>query len=466
MTTFPRSILIGLVLLLSAPLLSAADIRLPDFTRTELPNGAVLLLAEKHDVPLVALDISVRGGSLADPAGRDGTAALLAELMQKGAAERDAAAFAEAIDAVGGRLSIGATRNTLELSAEFLAEDAGLMIELAADALQRPRLDADEFEKVRQRAVKSLIAAKDASPDRLIGNYGNAWLFGAHPYGRPVDGSEASLASITHADLQAFQRDHTGGDRLVIAAVGAFDSAALKARLESAFGGWRAAAAALPVVEAKPRERGRRVLLVDKPGAAQTHFWLGNVGVSRTDPARVAQNLVNTLFGGRFTSMLNSELRVRTGLTYGARAGFNRLPQPGAFAISSYTQTKTTVEAIELAIATLQRLHADGLDAKQLDSGRSYQLGQFPPTLETAPQLAAQLTALELHGLGRDEVDGFAAAVRAVDVEAARAALAAFPAPADLVIVLIGDAAKIRAAAATFGPVTEMPLSAPTFRPL
>jgi zinc protease len=453
-------------LLMAAPLAQAADIRLPQFSRSELANGAVLLLAEKHDVPLIALDISIRGGSLADPAGRDGTAALLAELMQKGAGKRDAAAFAEAIDAVGGRLSIDAGRTALSLSAEFLADDAALMIELAADALQRPQLTPAEFDKVRERAVKSLTAAKDGAPDRLIGTYGSAWLFGEHPYGRPSGGSEASLATISHDDVLAWQRSQTGGDRLIISAVGAFDGAKLKAQLEAAFGRWPAAAGNLPPVEPKPRENGRRVLLVDKPGATQTYFWLGNVGVSRTDPARVAQNLVNTLFGGRFTSMLNSELRVRTGLTYGARSSLVRLPQPGPFAISSFTRTDSTAEAIELAIATLERLHSEGFEAEQLDSARNYLLGQFPPTLETAPQLAAQLGALELYGLGREEVDGFAAAVRAVDAEAARSASAAFPRGDDLVIVLIGDATQIREVAARFGKVTEMPLSAPTFRPL
>jgi zinc protease len=444
---------------------ASADVRLPDYTRSELPNGAVLLLAEKHDVPLVALEISVRGGSLADPGGRDGTAALLADLMQKGAGARNAAAFAEAVDAVGGELSIDADRSALTLSAEFLAEDAALMVELAAQALIAPHLDADEFRKVRDRAAQSLIAAKDSAPDRLIPLYGSAWLFRDHAYGRPVSGSEATLARIGHDDVTAFHRQQLGGDRLVIAVVGAFDRTRMQALLTEAFGSWHPAAGALPAVEARPRESGRRVLLVDKPGATQTYFWLGNVGVSRTDPARVAQNLVNTLFGGRFTSMLNSELRVRTGLTYGARASLTRLAQPGPVAITSFTRTDATVEAIELAIATLERLHAEGLDDAQLESARNYLLGQFPPTLETAPQLAARLAALELHGLDRDEVDGFARAVRAVDAEAARAATSAFPRGDDLVIVLIGDAANIREQVARFGPLTEMPISAPQFAP-
>jgi zinc protease len=456
---------IAALLALALPV-AAADIRLPDYQRIELPNGGVLLLAEKHDVPMIALDISLRGGSLADPQGRDGTAALLAELMQKGAGGRDAAQFAEAIDAVGGRLSIDAGRTALSLSAEFLAEDAALMVELAADALRRPRLQPDEFEKVRDRAVKSLIAAKDGAPDRLIATYGSAWLFGEHPYGRPSGGSEATLAATGHDDVVDFARRQLGGDRLIIAAVGAFRIADMQALLTAAFGDWKPAADSLPEVPAKPPEQGRRVLLVDKPGATQTYFWLGNVGASRSDPQRVAQNLVNTLFGGRFTSMLNSELRVRTGLTYGARASLVRLPQPGPVAISSFTRTDATVEAIELAIATLERLHTAGIDAAALASGQAYLLGQFPPTLETAPQLAGMLGALELFGLDRSEVDGFADAVRAVDIAGTARARQVYPRGDDLVMVLIGDAASIREAAAGFGPVTEMPIGTPHFSPL
>lgn len=455
----------ALLLLAFVPLAHAATIRLPDYERHVLPNGTVLLLAEKHDVPIVALDVSVRGGSLADPEGKAGTAALLAELMQKGADGRTAAQFAEAIDAVGGRLSIDAGRTALGLSAEFLAADAALMVELAADALRRPTLAQDEFDKVRDRAIKSLVAAKDGNPQALIGQYGASWLYRDHPYGRPTGGSEQTLATVTHGDVTGFHRDHAGGDRLIVTAVGDFETDRMKRLLSDAFGDWPAAAGTLPTVEPKPREQGRRVLLVDKPGATQTYFWLGNVGSTVDDPQRVAQDLVNTLFGGRFTSMLNSELRIRTGLTYGARSGITRLPQPGPVSISSFTRTDATVEALDLALATLDKLHQQDLDEAQLQSGRNYVLGQFPPTLETSPQLAGEIGTLELFGLGRDEIDRYAERVQAVDAAAAKQATAVFPPADDLVMVLIGDASKIREQVAKYGPVTEMKIDEPRFAP-
>ena len=443
-----------------------AEVRLPPFESLTLGNGAQLALMPKRDTPLVAMTVLVRGGALADAPGREGTASLLADLMQKGAGGRDAVAFVEAIEGAGGELAIGAGTESLVLGASFLSRDLGLMVELAGDALLRPRLAADEFEKVRTLAIQSIAAAKDADPSALIGLYGDAWLFGSHPYARPVGGDETSLAAVTLEDVQRQYRAQLRGDRLLIVVVGDFDPADVRARLEQTFGALPRAEAAAPVAPAAARERGRRVLLVDKPGATQTYFWLGSVGAARTDPQRTAQGVVNTVFGGRYTSMLNTELRAKSGLTYGASASFERLQQPGAFSIRSFTATETTVPALDLALATLDRLHADGLDATQLESARSYLLGQFPPTIETNGALASRLAEMMLYGLGRDDVDQFAARVRAVDAAAARAALeSAFPDSADLAIVLVGDAARIRGDVRKYGPVTEMKITDPRFRP-
>jgi zinc protease len=457
--------------LLAAAAASAATgspgaVRLPDFERVTLGNGAELALMPKRDTPLVAMHVVVRGGSLADASGREGTAALLAELMQKGAGARDGAQFAEAIESVGGELAIAAGAESLSLGASFLARDLGLMIELASDALLRPRLTAAEFDKVRERAIQSIAAAKDADPRALVGEYGDAWLFRGHPYGRPVGGSEESLATVTLDDLKRHYEAQVRGDRLIIAVVGDFDVADVRRRLEAAFGSLGRAADKAPAATRAPAVEGRRVLLVDKPGAAQTYFWLGNVGASRTDPERTAQAVVNTVFGGRFTSMLNTELRIKSGLTYGARSNFDRLAEPGAFSITSFTATESTVQALDLALATLDRLHAEGIDTATLESARTYLLGQFPPTIETNGALAGRLTDLLLYGLGPDDVNEFAARVTAVDAAASKRTIGeAFPQSPNLAIVLVGDAARIRDQVGKYGPVTEIKITDPRFAP-
>jgi predicted Zn-dependent peptidase len=461
-----RRLLSCLVLLPVTAALGAGEVKLPVYKLATLPNGAVVALVEKRDTPLVSMSVTVRGGGLGDPAGRDGTASLFADLIQKGAGNRNAVQFAEAIENVGGSLSAGAGTESIGINASFMSRDVDLMLELVADVLQRPRLDPAEFDKARTLAVQSIVAAKDSDPRALMSSYGDAWLFRGHPYGRAVGGSEASLAAVTLDDIQRYYAGQVGGDRLIITVVGDFDSAKMLQRLERSFGTWRKAGAPLPAVPPPVRVTGRPVLLVDKPGATQTYFWLGNVGASRTDPARTAQSVVNTVFGGRFTSMLNTELRIKSGLTYGASASFSRPSQPGSFQIASYTETARTTQAIDMALATLARLHKDGLDAEQLKSSQSYMLGQFPPSIETNGQIAARLADMLFHGLGPEDVNEYAARVTKVDVAAVRSTIEqSFPQPDNLVLVLIGDAAKIRDAMQKYGPVTEMKITDPRFAP-
>jgi predicted Zn-dependent peptidase len=469
MAAFRRSALLGgAALLFWVTLAARADegVQLPRFERVTFANGVQVALLEKRDTPLVSMVVAVRGGGTADPAGKDGTASLLADLLQKGAGSRDAAQFAEAIESAGGELSAEAGTEDLSIMANFLSRDAGLMLELVADALQRPRLDSTEFGKARQLAVQSIVASKDSDPRALLELYGDAWLFGAHPYGRAVGGSEASLAAIGLEDVKRYYAEQVGGDRTMIAVVGDIDAADFRKRLETAFGSWRQAPAPARVVPAPSRLEGRRVLLVDKPDATQTYFWLGNTGATRTDPQRTAQSVVNAVFGGRYTSMLNTDLRVNGGLTYGASSSFDRGTQAGAFSIVSYTQTEKTAAAIDMALATLDRLHAKGLDAAALASSQSYLLGQFPPTLETNGELASRVVDLMLYGLTAADVDEFDERVRVVDVAQARKTIdAAFPTSQNLAMVLIGNAAAIRETAKKYGPVTEMKITDPSFRP-
>lgn len=230
------------IALLLGTVAAAQDFSLPDYERVVLDNGTVLLLAEKRDVPLVGMQAVVRGGTASDPAGRAGMASLLAALLEKGAGDRDAATFAEASAAVGGSIGASADMESITVMADFLSRDTELMIELVADMVMRPTLSEEQFRKEQQRSIALLQAAKGSNPRALVGSYANAFLFGDHPYGNPPYGSEASLAGITHDELVEHYRSSFGGDRLIVAVVGAFDVAAMRAKLTDAFGGWPAAA--------------------------------------------------------------------------------------------------------------------------------------------------------------------------------------------------------------------------------
>ena len=451
---------------LGGALANAQGVTLPEYHYVELDNGAVFILHEKRDVPLIGVQALISGGAVTDPESRAGLSNLFASMLEKGAGERNAASFAETVAGVGGSLSASAGLETISISAEFLARDAELVVELLVDMLRAPALDRDEFRKLRDRSIDLLGAAKDGDLRRLTSIYGNAYLFGDHPYGTPIGGNEASLAAISHRDLLTFYDAFVGADRLIISLAGDFDAAEMINTLTEAFVDWRPATEALPDVEAPAPQVGRRVLLVDKPGATQSYFWIGNVGVSVHYPQRAELNIANTLFGGRFTSMLVDEMRTKAGLTYGVRSSLLRPSQPGSFAIVSYTKTDTTVVAIDLAIELLARLRNDGFDDELITSGKNYILGQFPPRLETAEQLANQFAALQAAGLDESFINDYGAAVAGAAGEDIRAVIAeVYPQVDNLVFVIIGDAEQLRDAVAKYGPVTEMPITDPRFRP-
>ncbi len=359
------------------------SVRVPAHERFQLANGLTVLLVPRREVPLIAFSAVVRSGSLADPVGKAGVASIVAGLLDKGAAERNAFEFADAVAGVGGSFSAGAGTESIAVGGEFMSRDRALMIELLADALLRPRLDAAEFDKLRNRQMELIKASKDSDPSGLLTDYGRAFLFQDHPYGRPVDGSESSLAVLQHNDIVQFHRAQVGADRTTLVFAGDLDVTWMRAAITKAFGKWSRAQGDTPVLEPALRVQGRRVLLVDSPGSVQTYFWIANVGVDRRYAGRPALDLVNTLYGGRFTSILNTELRIKSGLSYGASSGFSRGRVPGEFAIRSFVLTENTGKAIDLALTTLGALRNDAIAPEMLESARAYVLGQYPLMTES-----------------------------------------------------------------------------------
>ena len=458
--------LLAIALLVVAGLARAQGVTLPEPHFVELDNGAVFIVHEKRDVPLVGISAMIRGGAVTDPENKAGLSSLLAAMLEKGAGERDAAAFAETVDAAGATLSARAGLESITISGEFLSRDIGLAIELLTDMLRAPALNRREFAKLRDRRVDLIAAAKDTNLPGLLPLYGAAWLFADHPYGTAVDGDETSLGNLSHGDLRGFYQDFVGADRLIISVVGDINANEVINALTDAFADWRPAGQPLPEIPPAEPQTGRRVLLIDKPGATQTYFWIGNVGVARDFGQRAELDIANTLFGGRFTSLLVDEMRTKAGLTYSARSALSRPSQPGSFAIVSFTKTDTTVVAIDLAITLLRQMRREGFSEELVTSGKNYILGQFAPRLETASQLAGQFTSLQAAGLDAAYINDYGAQIAGAAGEDIQSVITSvYPRGRDLVFVIIGDAELIRNDIAKYGPVTEMAITEPRFTP-
>jgi zinc protease len=440
------------------------NVNVPAHERIVLDNGMTLIVIPRHDIPLVSFNAVLHGGESAGAPGKSGVASLVAGLLEKGAGKRDAFAFVDAVEGVGGTFNAAAGPESIAIRGQFLARDQRLMLELLADALLRPRFKLEELENLRDRQIELIKAAKDSDPSELIGTYGRALLFRGHPFARPVIGSEASLAGITHRDIVEYYHTHFRADQCTLVVAGDIDSTWLKRAVTRAFSDWRRSNRPIAALPQPLRVRERSVLLIDSPGSSQTYFWIGNVGVDRHYNDRAALDLANTLYGGRFTSMLNTELRVKSGLTYGARSGFTRGSVAGDFAIRSFAQTQDAVKALDLSLQTLAQLKDGAVTAEMLDSARAYLLGQYPLDFETAMDWTVALGEIELYGLGAGYIEDYGTQLQNVTLPQMRAVIeTAFPAPDEVAIVLIGDAAELREHVGRYGPVTEMALTHPDF---
>ena len=439
-----------------APL--AAQVKLPPYTREVLPNGAVVYLMQRTGLPLVSFRVLVKGGTESEPAALAGLSSVTAELLRRGTAQHTAAQFAEELDGLGGTFGAGSTEEATMISAEFLKKDFDRGMALVADATLRATFPEDEVRKALARRVDGVKAAKD-NPGGAINGFYRSFFFGSgHPYGLVPD--EASYDRIRRDDIAEYHKRIYVGRNLIVIVAGDFDPAAAKVRVAETFGAAPAGSAYKWVEDRPPASNSSpRVLLIDKPDATQTYFMIGQPGVRHTTPDRVALTLMNTLFGGRFTSMLNDELRVNSGLTYGAASRVEMARLTGGIYISTYTKTESTAQAIDLALDVLKRFQEKCITAEQLDSAKAYVKGTYPPrTVQTADQIATVLGEMELFGLGRDEVDEFFARVDAVTLEQANAVARKYYRTQNLTFVLLGNAAKIREVASKYGPkVVERP---------
>ncbi|HEV2707590.1 MAG TPA: pitrilysin family protein [Pyrinomonadaceae bacterium] len=432
----------------------AAALKLPAYKKVRLKNGLTLLLMEQHEVPIISFNFIVKAGSVADPAGKEGVASLTAGLLRKGTKTRTADQIANELDFVGGTLGAFATFDYTQGTAEFVRKDIAKGLELLSDVLLNPTFPQAETTKMQAQRVDAVKAAKDEASG-VIGTYYNAYLFGSHPYGRPTEGDEKTIAAITREDVAKFYQTYYTPSNTILAVAGDFQTAEMERMLTERFGAWPdKTAPAITLTEAAPVQ-GKRLLLIDKPDSTQTFYRIGNIGIPRTSADRVQIEVVNTLFGGRFTSMLNSALRINTGLTYGARSAFDQRRLRGPFFINTYTRNETTGQAIDMTLDILKRLHEKGITEEELKSAKSYLKGQFPPRIETTDQLAALIAQLEFFGLDERDINTYYARIDAMTLDDARRVIKQYFPAENLVFVLIGKASEIEPVIRKYAPNVE-----------
>jgi zinc protease len=422
--------------------------------RERLANGLELLVLEDRKLPRVGIGLSVRSGAALERPEQAGLASYTAELMRRGAGERDALALDEAVDRLGATLAAEADWDATTVLVSGLSRDLDALFAVLADVVLRPRLETHEAERALRNRLASLERRKD-DPATLASLHLSRAIYGEHRFGTPVLGTSETVATLDAAAARAWhERVFVPGNAILFAS-GDLDARDVLRRAREAFGAWPEAAVPEPGVPppaAAPPER--RVVVVDRPDLGQAQIRLGHEGISRADPERIASRLMNhALGGGGFGTRLMQSLRETSGLAYFAYSAFDTRRQPGPLFVATATRAEEAGRAVEIALAAMQAVREGGLSEEELARARSYTAGSFALGLETSADVIAALVELDLYGLPRDSLDTFRARVRAVQPEEVTRAARERLHPERAAIVAVGPAEVLRTQLERFGPV-------------
>lgn len=430
--------------------------KLPVYEKFTLKNGLAIYLMEQHEVPMINVSVIIPAGAIYD-GDKNGLASLTANGLMYGTKNYSKQKIEEELDFIGANINSGASKESASLSAKFASKDADKVLAIIQEVLISPVFNKEDFDKEKKRILVNLEQAKE-SPRNVIGNYFDKMFYGDHVYGNPVSGKISTVSLLTDEDLKSFYASNYIPNGTAIAVVGDFNNKEMKARLIQLFNGWQKGKkqSVNLASNAVKKQSGAKVLLVNKEDARETTFYIGAAGVERKNPDFVAIEVVNTILGGRFTSWLNDELRVNTGLTYGARSTFSSLKNAGTFYVSTFTANKNTEAAIDKTLEVLQKPHTLGIDEATLTSAKNYVKGQFPPRYETSGQLAGFLTQMFWYGFDESFINNFQKNVDGLTTEKTKEIIAKYFPKDKLQFVLFGKSSEIKKIAEKYGPVTEV----------
>jgi len=433
---------------------SAPIFQLPKYEKFVLPNGMTVFLMERHKIPMIYISAIFPAGAIKDDI-KNGLASFTADGMMWGTKSFTKEQIEEKLDFLGARCSISASLEYSRFGASFLSSDTEKVFPIIKEIITAPIFDAKEFDKHKKRLLLQLTQSKE-SPEEVIWPYFNKFFFGNHPYGNSVDGTISSVEKITIDDLKTFYNANYKPEESAIAIVGDFIPSKMKARITQLFNDWNVKGKSTAIAQVPlPSFEKNRILLVNKEDATETQFIIGAPGVQRNNPDYIAIEVLNTIFGGRYTSLLNDELRLKNGLTYGAGSSFDYNKDAGAFAMNSYTRTENTVKILDLAIGVLDRFHKEGITEELLTSGKNYIKGMFPPNYETSAQLAGYLTSKFYYNLDDASINKFKEYVDSLTLEKAKEIISKYFPKDKLQIVLIGKASEIRELVKKYGELSE-----------
>jgi zinc protease len=412
--------------------------RIPETSQRTLANGLRVIVAPNRALPLISADLRIASGAAADPRERAGLASMTGDLLTRGTTTRSATEIARQIESLGASISSGAGVDSSAVSLQTRSDRADEAFTVFADVSRNPAFAQEELDRARQQALDGLQVAL-SDPGDIAEMVMPRAIYGLSPYG--LIASERSLTALTREELAGYHGSYWRPDNAVLVIAGDVSAEQGFAIAERHFGDWARPGEPMPArPDASASAAGVRTIVVDLPETGQASVSMGLRGLARTDDDYFALLVANNVLGGGYSARLNLEIRIRRGLSYGARSVLAARMAPGPIIASAQTRNDAAVEVYELMRAEIERIGRERAPAAELTARKAVLIGSFGRAIETTSGLAGQISTLALYGLAPERLGAYVADVTAVTPEQAQAAAQRYFDPRRADVVVVGDA--------------------------
>jgi zinc protease len=404
--------------------------------REVLPNGAVLLVAERPAIPIVVLRVYVRAGSVYDPADAGGLANLTANLLTRGTAKRTGPELDRAIEFVGGSLEGDAGRDGAAVALSVLKKDLTLGLDLLAEVLLQPTFPEAELKR-RSEEVAAGIERSEQDPQTVAGRAIAELIFPGHPYSRPVSGTVESVRRLTREQVVAFHRENYRPDGAIIAVVGDVTRDEVRREIMARLGAWSGPTSPRPLIPpapASPPVESRRI----ERELTQATVSLARPGIRQDHPDYFPLVVANYILGGGSASRLYTKVREERGLAYSVYSGLGHGRYGASYFVGLQTRLEAVDDAVRLVKEEMGRMGRESVTSRELDSAKSYLIGSYPLRTDTSGKMAGLLVSVEENELGLDWPDRFKAGVSRVTAADVRRVATTYMDSATLSSVIVG----------------------------
>ncbi len=413
-----------------------------DVKKMMLDNGLKVLVVERHKLPVVMVTVGIKAGSLIEPENKAGLANLVAELLTAGTERRTASEINEEIEFVGGSLGASGGNDYITVTLSILKKDISLGFDLLSDIILNPTFPNEELKKKINR-IKGSLKAREEDPGYIASKAFLKEVFGSHPYGRLIEGTEESLNRIERSDLLSFHRANYAPNNSIMSVVGNITLDEVKRLLREYFSNWRYRDIKSPAVLKTSNKKKKKTIIIDKE-LTQANIILGHIGVSRDNTDYYAISVMNYILGGGgFASRLMQNIREDKGLVYDIYSFFNANKYGGSFQISFQTKNSSANIAIGEVLKEIKRIRSMPVSDTELRDAKAFLTGSFPMRIETSRRIANFLVAVEYYGLGINYIDKYPGYINSVTKEDVLKVAREYLDPENFILVVVADKEEV-----------------------